>query len=680
VERATFFDRLRQNRLLTDAELEQAASRFTNDAPVPDIAGTLVNEGVLTGFQAQHLCSNDTQPLTLGQYRILDELGRGGMGRVYKALHTIMGRVVAIKVISPELVQNPVAVEWFRREVRASTHLVHPNIVMAYDANEAEGLHFLVMEYVEGVTLDALLKQGGPLPIENACALMRQAALGLQHAHEKGRIHRDIKPGNLLIPRSDSDQPSDILVKIADFGLARLQNKNSDNTIQLRPEAGVLGTPDFISPEQSRDIHSTDIRSDLYSLGCTFYLTLAGRVPVLGETAMEKLIKHLMEEPEPLEKVRPDVPPAVVAVVKKLMAKDPANRFQTPAELARELGACLAERPKETSATPPLCRPLWIAPPTQGGGVLGAPAEPASTTRLIDAKPVFAPSRGEVELSGPSLFEPPWKYAPGDKQRQPTHDTLSGSKVEDTEVVTAEATAAVPATPSGPRVASDSTLQEVSTSAAALPAAVESAPAAPERIAPVLRPLWRRWRALLQTIVNGSGPARRCRGLPHGPHTAVVRLPGGRRDRRHARAARFLSGAGLHRPALAQPANLRPHRAGDAARPARPLPASRAGAEREQGTLDGPPVCRPDPAGAQPDRPGRLVLELRPAVAAVARAGVSVGLLQTFDALRLGLRGHAPVATHGRDFPGRHRLLDLPPGAHAAHVTACDCCGASGVA
>jgi serine/threonine protein kinase len=508
VERATFFERLRHNRLLTEPELEQAASRFTNDDPVPNIAGALVNEGVLTHFQARHLCAGDTQPLTLGQYRILDELGRGGMGRVYKALHTIMGRVVAIKVISPELVQNPIAVEWFRREVRASTHLVHPNIVMAYDANEAEGLHFLVMEYVEGVTLDALLKQSGPLPIENACALMRQAALGLQHAQEKGMVHRDIKPGNLLIPRTDGDQPAEILVKIVDFGLARLQNKTSGDTIQLRPEAGVLGTPDFISPEQSRDIHAADIRSDLYSLGCTFYLTLAGRVPFPGETAVEKLIKHLMEEPEPLEKVRPDVPPAVAAVVKKLMAKDPANRYQTPAELVRALDACATEQPKESSATPTLCRPLWISPPTHVGGGAGAAGESPAPTRLIEGGPVFLPSRQEVELSGPSLFEPPWKYAPGDKQRQPTHDTLTGSKAEDTELVTAEATAGVPAAPPAPRVDSDSTQPEVSAAAAASQAAVESASGPPERIAPALLPLWRRWRALLQTIINGSGPAR----------------------------------------------------------------------------------------------------------------------------------------------------------------------------
>ena len=511
MERAIFFDRLRQKRLLSDAELEQTASRFGHGEAVESIAGSLVKEGVLTPYQVRQVCSGDTQPLTLGQYRLLDELGRGGMGHVYKALHTIMGRMVAIKVISPELVKDPVAVEWFRREVRASTHLVHPNIVMAYDANEAEGLHFLVMEYVEGVTLDTLVKQNGPLPVEHTCALMRQAALGLQHAHEKGMVHRDIKPGNLLIPRPASDQPPDVLVKIVDFGLARLQNKSTSETIQLRPQAGVLGTPDFISPEQSRDIHATDIRSDLYSLGCSFYYALAGRVPFPGETAVEKLIKHLMERAEPLEKVRSEVPPAVAAIVKKLMAKDPEARYQTPAELARELDTWAAERPKVGSATPTSCRPLWITPPTQVPRDGSARAEPASPTRLLDAEIMFAPLPKENEPSGPSLFEPAWKYAPGEAQRKETHDTLSLSRPEDTEVVTAEATAGMPVAPSRASVDSDSTLQEVhAASAAVSPAAdaAKSAAAAPERLDPALRPLWRRWSLLLQTVIKGSGPAR----------------------------------------------------------------------------------------------------------------------------------------------------------------------------
>jgi serine/threonine protein kinase len=504
VERATFFDRLRQSRLLSETELEQAADRCGDSASEQEIADELVKAGLITPFQARRVCSDDPQPLTLGQYRLLDELGRGGMGRVYKALHTIMDRTVAIKVISPDLVQNPVAVEWFRREVRATTHLVHPNIVMAYDANEAEGLHFLVMEYVRGVTLDALVKQHGPLPVEHACALVRQAALGLQYAHEKGLVHRDIKPGNLLLPHPESEQAAEVLVKIVDFGLARLQGKNQTDTIALRAEADVLGTPDYISPEQSRDIHAADIRSDLYSLGCAFYFALAGRVPFPGENAMEKLVKHLMEEPEPLEKVRPEVSPAVAAIVRCLMAKKPSDRYQTPAELVRELDAWVTDRPHVIPVTKTTCRPLWLAPPTHIPANLDPSFDQTTHTRVLENVEVFGPSR-EVVLTGPSLLEPLCEDIPGEKKPAETRDTLSLSRPEDTEVSTQVATALERPRPSASPVECDDTQKEMGIGAAAPnPEAGEQSPC----VDPNLLRVWRRWTELLATIIEGSGPSR----------------------------------------------------------------------------------------------------------------------------------------------------------------------------
>jgi serine/threonine protein kinase len=431
------------------------------------------------------LQQGDTQPLSLGQYRLLDELGRGGMGRVYKALHTIMGRVVAIKVISPELVSDPVAVEWFRREVRASTQLNHPNIVMAYDANEAEGMHFLVMEYVHGRTLETLVRERGPLPIAHAVALMRQAALALQHAHDKGMVHRDIKPSNLLIPHSEDDAPSDALVKILDFGLARLQGKTKGDTIALRGEAGVLGTPDYIAPEQSRDIHSADIRSDLYSLGCVLYFALAGRVPFPGDNAMEKLVKHLMEQPEPVEKARPGVPPQLADIVRRLMAKEPAQRYQTPAELVRELDKVPANALEEISdasrkGMPTSVKPLWISPPTRISSHRPPTAPQPEYTRILDNVDVFAHGRGEAEVSGPSLLEPVWKHSPDEQHRINTHDTLTLSRAESSPNGTGEAPAAE--TGSSP---------------------VETLPPID---AEVFR-LWRRWLKLLETIVAGRGPS-----------------------------------------------------------------------------------------------------------------------------------------------------------------------------
>jgi len=458
---------------------------------------------------------DDTQPLTLGQYRVLDELGRGGMGQVYKALHTIMGREVALKVISPELVSDPIAVEWFLREVRASTQLNHPNIVMAYDANEADGLYFLVMEYVHGMTLDALVKQRGPLPIAYACALIRQAALGLQHAHEKGMVHRDVKPSNLLVPYpptpalphqggGSNNAPSplvgegggggaDVLVKILDFGLARLHGKTKGDTIALRGEAGVLGTPDYIAPEQSRDIHAADIRSDLYSLGCVFYFILTGRVPFPGDNALEKLIKHLMEKPEPLEKIRPDVPPELTTIVRRLMAKDPADRYQTPAELVRELekvpGAFSEKRPES-----------YVTPSVE------ATSDPQPQhTRLLNNVAVFVPSQAQAEPSGPSLLEPLWKYAPEDRRHPATHDTLTTSNPGDTEQATAEAL--VPC--AAPGLESDSTFRElrIPGNNGALASPVPSSEPLPP-IDPVVFRLWRRWLALLETITSGGNPSR----------------------------------------------------------------------------------------------------------------------------------------------------------------------------
>jgi serine/threonine protein kinase len=436
---------------------------------------------------------SDTQPLSLGQYRVLDEIGRGGMGQVYKALHTIMGREVALKVISPELVSDPIAVEWFLREVRASTQLNHSNIVMAYDANEAEGLFFLVMEYVHGMTLDALVKQRGPLPIAYACALMRQAALGLQHAHEKGMVHRDIKPSNLLIPTSEADSPTDVLVKILDFGLARLHGKTKGDTIALRGEAGVLGTPDYIAPEQSRDIHAADIRSDLYSLGCVFYFVLTGRVPFPGDNAMEKFIQHLMEQPDPVEEIRPDVPPELAVIVRRLMAKDPADRYQTPAEFVCELEkvpGTFSEKPPEAFSIPSV----------------EAISDPQlHYTRHLDNVALFVPSQADGEPSGPSLLELLWKYAPEDRRRPATHDTLTTSNPGDTEQVTAETLGRC----ASPGLDTGSTFQELTIPGKKGDLASQAPSSEPlPPIDPVVFRLWRRWLALLERIIAGHGPSR----------------------------------------------------------------------------------------------------------------------------------------------------------------------------
>jgi tRNA A-37 threonylcarbamoyl transferase component Bud32 len=264
-------------------------------------------------------------------YVIRGVLGAGGMGTVYRAEHRLMGRPVVLKVIHPHLLARPEVVERFRQEMRAAARLAHPNIVTAYDAGEAEGACFLVLEYVEGETLDRVLARRGPLPVGEACAFARQAALGLQHAHERGLVHRDLKPGNVLLTPEGQ-------VKILDFGLARLRPElRADDG--LTPAGVVVGTPAYLAPEQARDPGSADARSDLYSLGCTLYHLLAGRPPFAEGTHLQQLLAHQDRAPEPLSAVRSDVPEALSRLVERLLAKEPARRCQTAAEVIEALTA-----------------------------------------------------------------------------------------------------------------------------------------------------------------------------------------------------------------------------------------------------------------------------------------------------------------------------------------------------
>ncbi|HKI38363.1 MAG TPA: protein kinase [Gemmataceae bacterium] len=263
------------------------------------------------------------------KFRIIRELGRGGMGVIYLAEHRVMEKPVALKVISPAVLDNPDALARFHAEVKAAGKLDHQNIARAYDADQAGNLHFLVMEFVEGVSLAQLLEQKGPLPVGGACHLISQAALGLQHAFEQGMVHRDVKPQNLMLTPKG-------LVKVLDFGLARVRDerKAAPRLTQLE---SFMGTPEYVAPEQAINARSADTRSDIYSLGCTLYALLAGRPPFVEDTATKLVLAHVEKEPLPLHEVRPDVPAELSAVVAKMLAKDPAQRFQTPVEVVRAL-------------------------------------------------------------------------------------------------------------------------------------------------------------------------------------------------------------------------------------------------------------------------------------------------------------------------------------------------------
>jgi WD40 repeat protein len=263
------------------------------------------------------------------RYRVVRRLGDGGMGSVYLAEHRLMNRLVAIKLVRPELVRNPACVERFRREVQAAARLSHPNIVTAYDAEHVGDLHLLVMEYVPGMDLLRCVRERGPLPIAEACEYARQAALGLQHAADHGLVHRDIKPQNLMLTQSGT-------VKILDFGLASfvVDRRDADG---LTGDGAIMGTPDYIAPEQARDARRADIRADIYSLGCTLRYLLTGQVLRPDGTALEKIMAHVEQSAAPLAAMRADVPDELQDVLDRMTARRPEDRYQSPAEVAAAL-------------------------------------------------------------------------------------------------------------------------------------------------------------------------------------------------------------------------------------------------------------------------------------------------------------------------------------------------------
>lgn len=320
------------------------------------LARVLLARGWLTPFQINRLFNGKAESLVIDSYQLLDRLGEGGMGQVFLARHRRLGRLVALKIIRRDQARNAEALRRFRREVLAAAQLSHPNIVHAYDAGECGDTVFLVMEYVNGVTLKDLVLRSGPLPVSLAGDLIRQAALGLEHAYRRNLTHRDVKPANLLVTGLDSlpipprghrraapiplltSGPAPVL-KILDLGLARLLSAGTGvgDSATLTQTNLLIGTPDYLSPEQAADPHRADIRSDLYSLGCTYYYLLTASVPFPGGTSLEKLFRHHAEMPRPVTELRPEIPPPVARIVARLLAKKPEDRFQTPRELAEAI-------------------------------------------------------------------------------------------------------------------------------------------------------------------------------------------------------------------------------------------------------------------------------------------------------------------------------------------------------
>jgi len=268
----------------------------------------------------------------LGDYQLLGELGRGSMGRVYKALHRKLERLVAMKILPGGRIDDPQAVARFQREMKAIGRLDHPNIVRAYDAREVQGRPVLVMEYLEGLDVGAVVRRLGPMGVAEACEVARQAACGLECAHEHGLVHRDVKPSNLMLTPQGQ-------VKLLDLGLARFHRGPASGE-EVTGTGQAMGTADYIAPEQAADSREVDIRADVYSLGCTLYKMLCGRAPFGGPQyagPLEKMMAHVREPVPPLGQLNPGVPEGLVAVVERMLAKDPEARYGTPAEVAEAL-------------------------------------------------------------------------------------------------------------------------------------------------------------------------------------------------------------------------------------------------------------------------------------------------------------------------------------------------------
>lgn len=331
VRRSGLVDEQRLDGVLSELNVAGISAAGEDFQP---IANALIGQGLLTRWQCDRLAEGRYKGFLLGKYRLLDHLGSGGMSAVYLGEHIHMGRRVAIKVLPQNRVNDSSYLDRFYREAKAAAALDHPNIVRAYDVDHEGNVHYLVMEYVEGRDLQRMVREGGVLPYEVAAEYIRQAALGLAHAHEVGLIHRDIKPANLLIDGKGN-------VRLLDLGLARFTD-DDQASLTVQHDENVLGTADYLAPEQALNSHNVDSRADIYSLGCTLYFALTGHPPFPEGTLAQRLLKHQTEEPPSIYLDRSDAPDGLVQICKRMMAKLPQLRYQTAGEVADALAGWLA--------------------------------------------------------------------------------------------------------------------------------------------------------------------------------------------------------------------------------------------------------------------------------------------------------------------------------------------------
>ncbi len=365
---------------LSNVEDAQTAAAGISAPSGWGVAERLVAAGVLTTYQAEAVLKRRFADLRMGNYDILSRLGAGAMGTVFKARHRRMKRVVALKVLSKNVASSDMFAQRFQREVEMIARLSHPNIVMAFDADEAEDGPFLVMEFVDGRDLSSDVAQGGPFSIADAVDSILQAGRGLECAHVQGIIHRDIKPGNLLRDAAG-------VIKVADLGLARLTGPGGEPgaNYSLTQAGGVVGTLDYMAPEQALDSTAVDARVDIYSLGCTLHFLLTAQPPYQAGSIMALLLKHREAEIPSLGAARPDVPREVDAVFRRMVAKSPADRYSTMTDAVRAL-----EQLQQTVT-------LDKTRPTKGQPSLGAALASQETTIVLESS-----AAGKTGDTGPN--------------------------------------------------------------------------------------------------------------------------------------------------------------------------------------------------------------------------------------------------------------------------------------
>ncbi|MBI2806569.1 MAG: protein kinase [Planctomycetes bacterium] len=376
-----FIDLVRKSGVADEKRLDAYLAKMRASLPPEPAkaAGLLVQDGLLTHFQAENILQGKWRRFSIGKYKVLERLGSGGFAQVYLCEHKLMRRRVAVKVLPVAKAKDSSALQRFQREARAVAALDHPNIVHAYDIDQDGDLHFLVMEYVDGANLLEIVQASGPLSVLRACHYIQQAALGMQHAHESNLVHRDIKPGNILVDRTG-------LVKLLDLGLA-LSFAEEDEQLTKKHDDGTLGTADYLSPEQAMDSHDVDIRTDIYSLGVTFYFLLTGRAPFEGLQVAQKLLAHQMKQPRPISEYRKDVPAGVLAIIDKMMAKKVENRFATPGDVADALAPFT-----QTPIDPPADKEMPHLSMAATGHAPGAEARSDANARPAAARQATPPS------------------------------------------------------------------------------------------------------------------------------------------------------------------------------------------------------------------------------------------------------------------------------------------------